>query len=95
MHLKKNIYTFLLFVDIIMLKAENDRLKLEVEKSKEIIRTMRLHFSYTHICENDALILEYTGLPNRKIYESLLFVLQDLDIKYYLERKVFVFYNTN
>lgn len=74
--------------DIIMLKAENDRLKLEVEKSKEIIRTMRLHFSYTHICENDALILEYTGLPNRKIYESLLFVLQDLDIKYYLERKV-------
>lgn len=72
----------------IILEAENSLLKMEIERKDKIINTLQMHMSYENICQSDKLILEYTGLPTRNVFESLFTLLKDVDIKYYLKWNV-------
>ncbi|KAI4455496.1 thap domain protein [Holotrichia oblita] len=72
----------------IILEAENSLLKMEIERKDKIINTLQMHMSYENICQSDKLILEYTGLPTRNVFESLFSLLKDVDIKYYLKWNV-------
>ncbi|XP_031356071.1 uncharacterized protein LOC116180298 [Photinus pyralis] len=71
-----------------MLEAEMYLLKLELERKEKMLKTLRVVFTYAHICERDDMISEYTGLPSRGIFESLLFLVQNEQIIYYSKWKV-------
>lgn len=47
-----------------------------------------MEMSYFRICESDKLILEYTGLPTRHIFNSLYCLIENININYYLKWKV-------
>ncbi|KAB0792291.1 hypothetical protein PPYR_14250 [Photinus pyralis] len=78
-----------------MLEAEMYLLKLELERKEKMLKTLRVVFTYAHICERDDMISEYTGLPSRGIFESLLFLtsashtsVQPMRVKYKLCKQI-------
>ncbi|KAF2905848.1 hypothetical protein ILUMI_00330 [Ignelater luminosus] len=73
---------------VVVLKAENYLLKLEVEKKENIISHLSMKMSCFRICENDKLIFEYTGLPTRNIFDSLYCLIENININYYPKWKV-------
>ena len=73
---------------VAVLEAKNYLLKMEIERKDKIAESLQIQMSYLHICESDKLILEYTGLPTRNIFESLFKLIEDVEINYYLKWKV-------
>ncbi|KAL1490718.1 hypothetical protein ABEB36_013368 [Hypothenemus hampei] len=72
----------------VMYEAELFLNKLDIERKENIIKSFSGQMTYTHICESNKLILEYTGIPCRSIFESLFKLIEDIDIRYYLKWKV-------
>ncbi|KAF5276416.1 hypothetical protein FQR65_LT16338 [Abscondita terminalis] len=58
------------FVSLATLEAEIYLLKMQLERKDEIIKTLKLHFSYHNICDRDDLVLLYTGIPTANTYSS-------------------------
>lgn len=73
---------------VAMLEAENYLLKLQIERQEELLKTISVKFTFARICEKDELILEYTGLPTRGIFENLLFLIENEEINYYAQWKI-------
>lgn len=66
------------------LEAEMYFLKKENKELQKKITYLTPRFSYENIQGNDKLIILYTGLPNRSIFEALFNLIKDEEVNYYL-----------
>lgn len=65
-------------------EAENYFLKQEVETLRKQLQDLSIAFSFTHIENNDRLIMLYTGLPDKIIFNTVFDYLNAQKFKYYL-----------
>ncbi|KAJ8911698.1 hypothetical protein NQ315_017151, partial [Exocentrus adspersus] len=68
---------------VAMYEAELYLAQLEIERKENLIKSLRICMRYEHIYDSDKLILEYTGLPTRMIFESLYELIEEVENNYY------------
>lgn len=62
--------------------------EIENERKEQLLKTVKARMTYESIADSEKLVLEYTGLPSKQIFDSLLELISKVEVNYYLKWNV-------
>lgn len=66
------------------LKKENRKMQSKIDEMEKYLASQNVSFDFQHIAHSDHKIFQYTGLPNKRIFEIVLETMSNLQFSYVL-----------